>query len=392
MGGRAPIRYSYKLAYGLVMSTIWSALTLILALALLSAPSRAHEIRPAIADVTVSADQVDIEIFVTLESLVAQLDLANLVDTNQSPGAARYDELRAMAPESLEAAFTDAWLTIAPGFHLRAGASALALQVIGIEVPPVGDISLPRESRLTLRAKLPPDGTDVTMGWSAAFGPLVVRQVLEEGDGYSGYLTGGEDSAPMPRSGTIQLPWLTDFLDFIGIGFTHIVPKGLDHILFVLGLFFFSLHLRPLLYQVTSFTVAHTVSLALGVLGIVQVPAGIVEPLIAASIVYVAVENVLVSTYRPWRSGVVFGFGLLHGLGFAAVLGDIGLNPARFATGLIGFNLGVELGQLAIITGAFLAVGVWFGRKHWYDRVIANPISVAIAIVGAFWFIQRVFF
>ena len=98
------------------------------------------------------------------------------------------------------------------------------------------------------------------------------------------------------------------------------------------------------------------------------------------------------TAYRPWRSGVVFGFGLLHGLGFAAVLGDIGLNPARFATGLIGFNLGVELGQLAVITGAFLAVGVLFGRKPWYDRVIANPASVAIAIVGAFWFIQRVFF
>ena len=390
MGGQAPLRFVHKLAQGRRKSTIWSFLAMLLALAV--APSWAHEIRPAIADVTVTADQVDIEIFVTLESLVAQLDLANLVDTNQSPLAARYDALRAMDPDSLEAAFIDSWPVIAPGFRLRAGASALALVVIEVEVPPVGDISLPRESRIRLRAALPPDGTAVTMGWSAAFGPLVVRQVLEEGGGYSGYLTGGEDSAPMPRTGSVQLPWLTDFLDFIGIGFTHIVPNGLDHILFVLGLFFFSLHLRPLLYQVTAFTVAHTVSLALGVLGIVQIPAGIVEPLIAASIVYVGVENVLVSTYRPWRSGVVFGFGLLHGLGFAAVLGDIGLNPARFATGLIGFNLGVEFGQLAIITVAFVAVGVWFGRKPWYDRVIANPISVAIAIVGAFWFIKRVFF
>jgi len=390
MGGQAPIRFRHKLAHGRRKSTIWALAALLLAL--MPTPSQAHEIRPAIADVTVSADQVDIEIFVTLEALVAQLDLANLLDTNQSPLAARYDDLRAMEPESLKQAFTDAWPVIAPGFRLKAGTSTLGLLVIEVEVPPVGDISLPRESRLHLRAKLPPDGTAVTMGWSPAFGPLVVRQVVDAGDGYSGYLTGGEDSAPLPRSGTVQQPWLTDFLDFIGIGFTHIVPKGLDHILFVLGLFFFSLHLRPLLYQVTSFTVAHTVSLALGVLGIVQVPAGIVEPLIAASIVYVAVENVLVSTYRPWRSGVVFGFGLLHGLGFAAVLGDIGLTPARFATGLIGFNLGVELGQLAVITGAFLAVGVWFGRKPWYDRVIANPISVAIAIVGAFWFIQRVFF
>ncbi len=379
-----------KLAHSAHMSTFWGFLTLILAL--LPGPVRAHEIRPAIADVTVSADQVDIEIFVTLEALVAQLDLTNLVDTNQSPLAAQYDDLRAMDPDNLEQAFTEAWPEIAPGFRLTAGPSRLTLQVIEVEVPPVGDISLPRESRLQLRAKLPPDGSAVTMGWSAAFGPLVVRQVIETGDGYSGYLTDGEDSAALPRTGSVKQPWLTDFLDFIGIGFTHIVPKGLDHILFVLGLFFFALRLRPLLYQVTSFTVAHTVALALGVLGIVQVPAGIVEPLIAASIVYVAVENVLVSTYRPWRSGVVFGFGLLHGLGFAAVLGDIGLNPARFATGLIGFNLGVELGQLAVISGAFAVVGIWFGRKSWYDRLIANPASVAIAIVGAFWFIQRVFF
>ena len=105
------------------MSTIWVFIALLLVLA--AAPSRAHEIRPAIADVTVSGDQVDIEIFVTLEALVAQLDLANLVDTNQSPLAARYDDLRAMEPASLEQAFTDAWPVIAPGFRLKAGAAVL---------------------------------------------------------------------------------------------------------------------------------------------------------------------------------------------------------------------------------------------------------------------------
>ena len=157
----------HKLAQGRRKSTIWSFLAMLLALAV--APSWAHEIRPAIADVTVTADQVDIEIFVTLESLVAQLDLANLVDTNQSPLAARYDALRAMDPDSLEAAFIDSWPVIAPGFRLRAGASALALVVIEVEVPPVGDISLPRESRIRLRAALPPDGTAVTTGGSAAF-------------------------------------------------------------------------------------------------------------------------------------------------------------------------------------------------------------------------------
>ena len=126
-------------------------------------------------------------------------------------------------------------------------------------------------------------------------------------------------------------------------------------------------------------------------LGYVQLPPSLVEPLIAASIVYVAVENIFMSQYRPWRTAVVFGFGLLHGLGFASVLGDIGLDPARFITGLIGFNIGVELGQLAVIAVAFLTVGFWFGSKDWYRPVIATPASVAIAITGAYWFAERVF-
>ncbi len=105
-------------------------------------------------------------------------------------------------------------------------------------------------------------------------------------------------------------------------------------------------------------------------------PASIVEPLIAASIVYVAVENVLFTRMTPWRTVIVFCFGLLHGLGFASVLGEIGLNPARFISGLIGFNIGVELGQLTVILGAFPGCsGCRFGKKSWYRARIAIPAS-----------------
>jgi hydrogenase/urease accessory protein HupE len=135
------------------------------------------------------------------------------------------------------------------------------------------------------------------------------------------------------------------FRDYIGIGFTHIVPKGLDHILFVVGLFLLSPRLKPLLIQITSFTVAHSVTLALAMLGVISAPASIVEPLIAASIVFIAVENLATNRLSPWRPFVVFGFGLLHGLGFAGVLTEIGLSPAHFASGLIAFNVGVELGS-----------------------------------------------
>ncbi len=180
------------------------------------------------------------------------------------------------------------------------------------------------------------------------------------------------------------------FVRYIAIGFEHIVPKGLDHILFVLGLFFLSMRLKPLLIQVTAFTVAHTVSLALASLGLVSVPASIVEPLIAASIVYVAVENVLRRDINLWRTVVVFCFGLLHGLGFAAVLSDIGLDATRFASGLIGFNVGVELGQLSVILTAYLLVGLPFRKLDWYRNRVAIPASLMIGAVGAFWVVERV--
>ena len=160
----------------------------------------------------------------------------------------------------------------------------------------------------------------------------------------------------------------------------------------LLGLFFFSLAWRPLLWQVTTFTLAHTFTLALASLQIVTLPASIVEPLIAASIVYVAVENVFSDgRLSRWRTLIVFLFGLLHGLGFASVLGEIGLGQGRFVVSLIGFNIGVEIGQLLVIAAAFALVGYWFGRKPYYRAVFAIPASIAIGLVGAWWVIERVF-
>ena len=130
-------------------------------------------------------------------------------------------------------------------------------------------------------------------------------------------------------------------------------------------------------------------TLALAVLGLVNIPASIVEPLIAASIIYVAVENILRPKLGIWRTVIVFGFGLLHGLGFASVLMEFGLSPAHLAAGLIGFNVGVEFGQLAVVAVAFLLVGVPFGGKSWYRAGIAIPASVLIALVGAYWLFDR---
>jgi len=176
---------------------------------------------------------------------------------------------------------------------------------------------------------------------------------------------------------------------YVTLGFTHILPKGLDHVLFVLGVFLLSRRIRPILMQVSAFTIAHSITLGLSMYGLVSVSPSIVEPLIALSIAYIAIENLLFAKFRPWRVALVFSFGLLHGLGFAGALKEVGLPRSEFVTALIGFNAGVELGQLAVITAAFLAVGYWYGDRIWYRRRVVLPASACIACLGVFWTVQR---
>jgi len=266
----------------------------------------------------------------------------------------------------------------------------VALNVAALEIGLVGDTDLPRASRLVLKGAMPPGARSLTLTWAAGSGDLVLRQQGVD-DPYTGYITGGETSPPIALAGgDSQSAWQA-FAAYVPVGFSHILPKGLDHILFVLGLFFLSARLRPLLWQISAFTVAHTVTLALGALGWVQINTNVIEPLIAATIVFVAVENVFSRKLHRWRILVVFGFGLLHGLGFASVLGEFGLPEQQFLPALIGFNVGVELGQITVIAAAFLTVGLWFRNKPWYRGRIAIPASIVIALIGGYWFVERVF-
>ena len=180
--------------------------------------------------------------------------------------------------------------------------------------------------------------------------------------------------------------------DYIVQGFVHILPRGLDHILFVLALFLFAKSFSTLLWQVSAFTLAHTITLALGIYGIVQLPSSIVEPLIALSILYVAVENVYrakSTTVSHTRMPVIFAFGLLHGLGFASVLSDVGLTESQYALSLISFNVGVELGQLSVIAIAFLCLAPVM-KKSWYQSRLVKTLNITIAITATYWLIERV--
>jgi hydrogenase/urease accessory protein HupE len=171
-------------------------------------------------------------------------------------------------------------------------------------------------------------------------------------------------------------------------GFDHILPKGLDHILFILGLFLLQPQWKPLLWQTTAFTVAHSITLALVILGIFSAPASVVEPLIALSIAYVGIENLWVKELKPWRVALVFGLGLLHGMGFASVMQDLDLPEGEILEPLAGFNIGVELGQVTVLAMAF-ALTFWFMKKPAFEK-FRKIASGAIGLVGLYWTVERI--
>ena len=178
-------------------------------------------------------------------------------------------------------------------------------------------------------------------------------------------------------------------LFYLLLGVQHIVPFGADHILFVVGLCLLSTRFKPILWQATAFTVAHSVTLALSMKSIITLPAAVIEPIIALSILFIAVENLLFSELKPWRILIVFLFGLIHGLGFASALNEIGLPRNQFLTSILSFNAGVELGQIAVIAAVFALLIVPFGKKPWYKKRIVYPLSVLTALAAAYWTVQR---
>lgn len=384
-----------KLRVWAVMSSLWALL--------LSATAQAHEVVPTIADLFVSDTTVRIEMRANIEAQLSGIDLDAHQDTDTAENASEYDALRALATADVAARAPELvafWNSVA---MVSVDGAPVPLVLERVVVPDVADAELPRISDLVMTGTLPVGGSAVEILWPVGAGDLVVRQQGVEAP-FTGLVSGGGSTGPVSLAGGAVASGWSAFASYIPVGFDHILPKGLDHILFVLGLFFLSTQLGPLLWQVSAFTLAHTVTLALGALGYVNLPGNIVEPLIAASILYVAIENIFARGLTRWRPVIVFGFGLLHGLGFASVLGDFGLPDGQFIPALIGFNVGVELGQLSVI--AVAALLLWLGcraaaaaRLTGVEELVSEyPVmfrawsmtgSLIIAGVAIYWVIER---
>ena len=181
-------------------------------------------------------------------------------------------------------------------------------------------------------------------------------------------------------------------ITYFQLGFTHVIPLGFDHILFILTLFFLSSNIKTMLFQCSVFTLAHSLSLALAASGLIIPNASIVEPLIALSILFTAIENIVHNKLNPWRLVLIFGFGLIHGLGFAKALNEIGIPKNQFFTSLLSFNLGVEMGQISVIVTAYFLISRRFSKKIWYKERVVYPISSVIACIALYWVIERILF
>lgn len=221
----------------------------------------------------------------------------------------------------------------------------------------------------------------------ASLDPELCR-MLAEIDARDGALNQQDIGPILDDQGNERGTWSTLSL-YVVVGVDHILPGGLDHILFVLAIFLASATWRQLIIQVSAFTIAHTATLGLAASGVIAPPASIVEPLIALTIAFVAIENVLWKEMTRWRPYLVFGFGLIHGMGFAGFFGELGLPPGQFWSALIGFNIGVELGQLSVIATA--AVLFWTRKARQYRRYVVLPGSFFIGAVGLWWAVERVF-
>lgn len=272
----------------------------------------------------------------------------------------------------------------------------VSLRADGREVPlsfawePAPDSSVAGEGHgtIVLSGFLPPDARELVWQYRIPVGAYPV-QVTAPGLDKPVVVWAVGDRASDPIRFEVSSRW-TLVRRYFELGVVHIVPRGLDHILFVLGLFLLRRSWRPLLAQVSAFTIAHTVTLGASVAGLVSLPSTIVEPLIGASVAWIAIENVWRTSVSRARVGAVFLCGLLHGLGFAGVLAGLGLPSGARAVALVSFNAGVELGQILVLLVAFAATAWMASDSRRYRRWVVVPASLCIAAVGVYWTLARI--
>ena len=313
-------------------------------------------------------------------------------NTEESKESDQYENLRTMGAVELLKKFNSKITNLQNKIYLTSTNSNYSLALLNVDIPEVGNTEIIRDTIINFDIKNIKD-EDLKFSWDKNLGSIILRVNSKSNKGlYSKLIESGDKSDWFSITNKREERLIDNVKSYTQLGFKHIIPKGLDHILFVLALFLLSSKLKPLILQVSIFTLAHTITLFLGVLDIIKIPSTIVEPIIALSISFVAIENLFTENLKKLRPYIIFIFGLLHGLGFAGVLNEIGISEGLFISSLISFNIGVEFGQISVILLSYIFIALLFQKKSWYRNKITKPLSLIIAAIGFYWFVERLFF
>jgi len=366
---------------------------LTIVLILLTSWAQADVVKPALVEVSIFADKkIQVEINLSLEAVMTGIG-TQYKNTTDSPNSSKYDSLRALEGEILRERFRAFESDFLNSLQLNVNKQKQTLRLSSVDIDIIGYKKRPRKTLLTYTAQL--ENWPKTLSWQYAkdYGDSAFRWQVYKKDEYNWsqwqWLRNGISSDLIDINHPEPLTTAQRFYQFIGIGFDHVIPLGWDHILFIIGMALSSLLWKRLLLLVTTFTLAHTITLGLAMYGVVEVFPSIIEPLIAFSIAYVAIENLLLKQSIKRKSIVVFVFGLIHGLGFASMLKEFEMAPNSFVTTLIGFNVGVELAQVVIVFGVISVLLILRSLKLDYRQLVIIPVSVIIALIGFWWGVER---
>ncbi|VAW58752.1 Membrane protein [hydrothermal vent metagenome] len=383
----------YKKTLQNAIRKVHTAMAFYLLCALLTAHySTADIVKPALVEISVYADgHYRLELRASIEAMISGIN-SSYKNTQDSPYAEVYDELRPLQAAQLRERFALFEDELIHEIQLFFDQQRIALQITEINIPEPGYTKVPRISLIVFEGRIDRQVKQLSWYYPVRFSDNAVRvrqidKVNEKWHWSSWqWLRNDQTSKAFSLEEVFtEQPAFRVILDYVLAGFEHIIPEGLDHILFILGIFLLSTRLKPLLWQATMFTLAHSITLSLSMFNIISLPASIVEPLIALSIAYIGIENIFAHKLKTSRLALVFAFGLLHGLGFASVLADFGMPHHAYASALIGFNLGVEVGQLTILSGAYFGISIWFKNRQHFHNYVTVPGSVLIGITGLYW-------
>ena len=371
-------------------------LILVVFLNIFSLSSISHEIKPSIADFTYDENYLNFKIRLNAELILSDIDASIVSNTDSSSLSEIYDKFRTLSKKDLEKIFQNSWSDISSNIDIKINNESKKIILIKTEVEDIKNFEISRDTHVYFRVLIDKNSEKFTFRWIKNFGPIILREINNnklEDELVTEYLQPGIESNQFSFREKNFSKTLNSFSKFFVLGLQHIIPKGLDHILFIFGLFLFSSSLKKLITQITIFTIAHSITLIFVSLSLIRINPQIVEPIIALTIFYVGVENIFKNYIKEYlRYIVILFFGLLHGLGFALVLSDIGYRSTDLFINLISFNIGIEVAQISIVLALYLLIALNFAKNKNYRILFQVPSSLLISCIGLYWFFERINF